>query len=491
MNRGIAASPDPGSRSIGATSTSDEAAGAVRTLGCIFVACAAACFVAFFGLALLFAITIPVPTDWDAFAYGEWSRRIATDGSLDSSQSRPVRRGAPSVSWASGSRLVGHGRLIRCGPAAVARLCRGGGDEQRCSWSSRGKKRALTLIAFVSIAVFAEEAIAGLTDVPAAAAVACVCAASLAQGFRGQRVLVLMLALLAVLAKPSSVLPALFGLAVALLIVERPRSRPEVFGSVLFALGVGASFGLLYDWGMAVHLKMGLLAFLRAGTTGYYAQLADSLRTDTILRLDFLGPDLRLPLAFVLVYGLARLVGVRHPLAATLALAIGGGYALIGPFIAGDPNGPFTSAYAGFAFVSFALLFGVLPLAPADLHPESNTNDSAVLDRAATNHCLGRVGGLRVPTRGPRLAGTRRLDRHLHRLLDSRPSPLRWCCSARADRGSGRRCVGKHGEHRRVPRSAVDRVSSARHYGNLEPSRNDEHCSPRRLPKPSPNFSHR
>ena len=145
-----------------------------------------------------------------------------------------------------------------------------------------------------------------------------------------------MLALLAVLTKPSSVLPALFGLALALLIVERPRSRRGALGTVSLALGVGVLLGLVYDWVMAIHLKMGLFAFLRAGTTGYYAQLANSLRADTILRLDFLGPNLRLPLAFVLVYGLACLAGLRHRRAAIVALAIGGGYALIGPFLAGD-----------------------------------------------------------------------------------------------------------------------------------------------------------
>jgi hypothetical protein len=152
-----------------------------------------------------------------------------------------------------------------------------------------------------------------------------------------------------------------------------------VFGSVSFALGVGALVGLVYDWGMAVHLKMGLFAFLRAGTTGYYAHLADSLRADTLLRLDFLGPDLRFPLAFVLVYGLALLVGTRHRLAATLALALGGGYALIGPFIAGDRNGPFTSAYTGFAFIGFAMLFSVIPFAPADLHPSRRRTNQLFL----------------------------------------------------------------------------------------------------------------
>jgi hypothetical protein len=323
--------------------------------------------VAFLSIGVLFALTVPYH-DWDAFAYGEWSRRIATRHAWDPAPLGPYAASRPAffvlqgLLWSVTGVSFVVGRLLSllfavCAVVGTACLV------------ERKQGRALALVAFLSIPAFAAEAIAGKTDVPAAAGVAVAAAVALRAPFPRQRELVGTLALLAVLAKPSSVVPALAGIALALALVERPSTRSRLIQSTAFAVVVGSSVALFYEWAMAVHLHMNLFEFLRAGTTGYYAQLADSVRWHTLLRLDFLGADLRFPLAFALAYSAVRWFIHRHRSAAWIAFGIGGSYAAIGPFAAGDKHGPFVSAEATFSFIGFALVLLALPFAPNDLEP--------------------------------------------------------------------------------------------------------------------------
>ena len=341
---------------------------APRIVGWGFAALAVVAALTFFGLAFLFALTVPYH-DWDAFAFGEWSRQIANGSSLDPTSlsaptaSRPVFFILQGGLWSVTGISFVAGRLLSLGFAIVAVVA-------TAAMVGRKDARVFGLIAFLSISVFAQQAIAGLTDVPAAAGVAAVAAAALASPFRVQRPLVLTLAALAVLTKPSSVLPALAGLALALLIAEKPWSRSRVAASTSIWLYAGMLIGIAYDWLMAIRQHVGLVAFLRAGTTGYWAQLADSLRTDTLLRLDFLGPDLRLPLAFALVYAAGRALNVAHRPAAWLGLLLGGSYAIAGPFAAGVTNGPFSTSDTAFTVVGFALILGAVPFAPPLLQPD-------------------------------------------------------------------------------------------------------------------------
>jgi hypothetical protein len=324
--------------------------------------------IALFGLAFLFAITMPYH-DWDAFAYGELSRRIATGGSLDprslgpTISARPFFLGLQGALWSVTGVSLTAGRLLSLGFALVAAIA-------TSMLVRRGQGRLLAFVAFLSIPVFAEEAIAGLTDVPAAAAVAAVAAVALAAPFRRQWALTFVLALVGVLTKPSSVLPALFGLALALLLVEKPWPAPRLASSRLAALTAGVAVGVAYEWAIAIRLQMGIVAFLRAGTTGYYARIADSVRAGTLLRFDFLGPFLGLPLAFSLVYAGGRAVGLAHRTAGWIAYVLGCGYAIVAPFVSGASRGPFISADVTFTFVGFALVLAAVPFASEDLQPD-------------------------------------------------------------------------------------------------------------------------
>ena len=323
---------------------------------------------AFFGVALLFALTIPYH-EFDTFSYGEWSRRIATTHSFDPAAAGPVPAGRPVflvlqglVWWVTGVSFVA-GRLVALVFAAVAVL-------GTSFLLDRRQGRLLALTTFLSITLFATEAIAGKTDVPAAACMAAAAAVALRRPFRHQLTAVAALAAVAVLAKPSSAIPALAGLVLALLVVEHSLLRERRFASRAIAVCAGGLVGLAYDWAMAIHLRMGLLAFLRDGTNGTTARLSDAVRSDTLLRLDFLGQDLSLPLAFALVYAAARTLRAAHRPAAWAALLIAVPYAVVGPYASGAPNGPFADAYAGFALVGFAALLCFVPFAAADAEPD-------------------------------------------------------------------------------------------------------------------------
>jgi hypothetical protein len=208
-----------------------------------------------------------------------------------------------------------------------------------------------------------------MTDIPAAAGVAAVSAVALRRGSKASQTFVFTLALLAVLIKPSSVVPAIAGLLIAVLIVEKPWSWRAVCRSRSLALAAGVAVALLYDQVMAYRLHQDLLAYLRSGTTGYYASLADARRGDTLLRLDLLGPELALPLAFALMYGVGRALKLSHRAAAWLALVAATIYTAVGPFAAGVPNGPFHTPESAFAFTGFATLLAFVPFAPHAFHP--------------------------------------------------------------------------------------------------------------------------
>lgn len=323
---------------------------------------------AFFGVALIFSLTIPYH-EFDTFAYGEWSRRIATKHSFDPTAVGPVPASRPVflvlqglVWWITGVSFVA-GRFVSLAFAAIA-------VAGTSLLVDRRQGRLLALTSFLSITLFATEAIAGKTDVPAAACMAAVAAVALRHPFRYQRPAVAGLAAVAVLAKPSSAIPALAGLVLALLVVEYPLGRELRFASRVLAVCAGALVGLAYDWAMAVHFRMSLFAFLRDGTNGTTARLSDAVRSDTLLRLDFLGQDMSLPLAFVLVYAAARTLRSAHRPAAWIALVIAVLYAVIGPYASGAPNGPFGDPYAGFALIGFAGLLCFVPFAASDAEPD-------------------------------------------------------------------------------------------------------------------------
>ena len=158
------------------------------------------------------------------------------------------------------------------------------------------------------------------TDVPAAAMVAVCCGLGVAPAPRFGRAAIALAALGAVLTKQQRrfSLPLLF----ALLVRGRGALRARFQGPA-GALAAGLALGLTYDFVMALRFHEGLIAYLRTGSTGVYAQFAAQARGDALLRADVLGPGLRLPLTFGLLYAGVRVARVRHRPATAVALAGG------------------------------------------------------------------------------------------------------------------------------------------------------------------------
>jgi hypothetical protein len=173
-------------------------------------------------------------------------------------------------------------------------------------------------------------------------------------------------AALAVLTKQIALLP-LIPLAFALSF-DSIRQHRRVIAGAGAAIMAGCVVGLAYDEVMALRFHTGLLTFLREGTTGYWAELADSTRHDAVLRADVLGAALRLPVLFALVYALGRLLRVQHRIAAGGAFVVGVAWSVAGPLAVGVHHGPFETAQLGFAFVGFAfVLLAVVFVSPTDV----------------------------------------------------------------------------------------------------------------------------
>jgi hypothetical protein len=315
----------------------------------------------------LLAVTLPYH-QWDSFGFGDWSRAIAQHGTIDpfsagaQSAARPVFYELQGLLWSVTGISFAAGRLLSL---AFAVLFVGS-----VGWLQRGLTRdplevALAVACALAIPVFSAQSLSGQTDVPAAAMVALVAALALrsSRGAVGQGALVAA-AVAAVLTK-QTVLIALVPFA-AVLFAARLRAA----GAVLAA---GLGLGLAYDLEMAHRFHTDLSTFLREGSGGIWAQLADQTRHDAVLRADVLGAGLRLPLIFGLVYAIVRLARVPHRLAVGLGLAVGLVWSIAGPLAAGVPNGAFAHPEDGFTLVGFAVILGASSLLPADAAPRPRT----------------------------------------------------------------------------------------------------------------------
>lgn len=330
--------------------------------------------VAFVAVGVLLAVTLPYH-EWDSFAFGDWSRAIAQHGKLDplypgpQSAARPLFYELQGIAWSITGISFSVGRLLSLAfalvlIAAVVRMARalGGG----------ALETSIAVVAVVAIPVFAQQALSGQTDVPAAATVALAAALTL----RPPRVpvgfaWVALAAFMAVLAKQNALL-ALGPLAIVLFATAPGDVRARLRTPVS-ALAGGLVLGLAYDEVMAERSGLGLVAFLRAGSTGYWAELAARARHDALLRADVLGSGLRLPLLFALVYAVARLGGLRHRVATPPALAVALAWSIAGPLAAGIPNGAFARSEDAFTFVGFTLVLAAVVLLRDDEAPSRRT----------------------------------------------------------------------------------------------------------------------
>ncbi len=352
-----------------------------------YLTAAGAGFALFLAGSLLLAATLPYH-DWDSFAFGDWSRRIAHGGSLDPLTAGQAGAGRPlfyavqgslwhltGVSFTAGRLLsLGFAVVLLASLAALARLLPGDRDLDLV-------RMCVVVLCMLAVPAFTGETLSGKSDVPAAAMTALAMAFALSR--RETHIAAAALALasfLAVLTKPTVVVP-LAGLG-AWLALERSRPLRVRLRWGAGPVALGLILGLVYDLVMAVRFDTGLIAFLRTGTAeGIWAQRAADARWDAVLRLDVLGAGLRLPLAFVLLYCLLRAVGAAHRGAAVAAWLGGVTWSIVGPIAADVPGGAFPDAYTTFALVGFAALFAGVVAAPDDLAP-----------RRSVLVCLGAIG---------------------------------------------------------------------------------------------------
>jgi hypothetical protein len=303
---------------------------------------------------VLLAATLPFH-QWDSFAFGVWSREIAQHGKIDPAFLGPQAAARPLfyqlqglLWWMTGVSFTAGGLLSLAFAviliAAVFKLATAVG-RSRLEGAIAG---AIT----ISIPSFTGQSLSAQTDVPAAALVALAAALAVRTSVRRLDLFAVAAATaLAVLTKQTALLP-LVPLGLVLVFSSFRRH-----GAAIIA---GALVGLAYDEVMALRFHTDLPAFLRQGTTGFWAGLADTTRPDAVLRADVLGAAVRLPLLFALVYAFGRLLRVHHRLAAVAALVAAVVWSSVGPAAAGIHNGPFTTAQLGFAFIGFAFVFAAV-----------------------------------------------------------------------------------------------------------------------------------
>jgi hypothetical protein len=332
------------------------AAAAARrpTLSTVYVGATVVATAGFAGAGVLLAATLPFH-QWDSFAFAVWSREIAEHAKIDpaflgpQAAARPLLYELQGLLWWMTGVSFTVARLLSLAFAvllivAVFKFA-----------TTLGRSRLEGAIAgaiAISIPSFTGQSLSAQTDVPAAALVALVAALALrARTRRLDLVAVAGAATLAVLTKQTALL-ALVPLGLALSF-DSLRQHGRVIVGAGTAIIAGALVGLAYDEAMALRFHTDLVTFLRFGTTGFWAGLADTTRLDAVLRADVLGAALRLPVLFALVYALGRLLRMHHRFAAVGGLAAGVAWSAAGPLAAGVHGGTFATAEAGFAFIGF------------------------------------------------------------------------------------------------------------------------------------------
>lgn len=327
-------------------------------------------------LALAFLIVAAIDVavfpyhEWDALAYGEWSRLIAEHWRLefptitDQTYQRPLLYALQGAAWGVFGFSERLGRTIDLAFGVMLLLGVVAATRRLSSWFGGAVAAVLLLI----VPEFQRGVASGLTDVPVAAMIALAGVAVL----RGSPTAIGVTACLAALTKTSA-LPALAGLAAASLVGDR-ADLPRRVRRLVAPLGAGIAVALVYDWWEARHVHEGLIAFLRAGSTGSYTALAAQLRRQAVFGVDWLGATLRVLVLFALIYATVRAVaGVRHAAASHAALAGAAALAYLGPLIAGGFDdaavGPFDRWSHALGFAALLATLAAAARAPDDAVP--------------------------------------------------------------------------------------------------------------------------
>jgi hypothetical protein len=316
--------------------------------------------VVFLAIAFMLAVVIPIHAQ-DALTFGEWSRLIAEHWRLHYDAVTPQEYGRPLYyvlqGWIWG--VFGfHEPLGRILSGLFSLLLLGS-----LAWILRardwgGLAAALSVLALVSMPVYAEQVVSGLTDIPVAALVGLAGALVWHRrpGVTGAVALAATCSL-AMLAKPSALL-ALVGLALAQLLVNETWRSRLLYRLVPIVGGIG--LGLVYDAVQAHDAAQGLRTFLEAGVnTAYYRSLADASRRYAVLDGAWFGDGLRVAAFFAVVYTALRLVGLRHRLCVAVGVPTALLFSWLGPWLAAHRSdgtvGALHSTGAAFAAIGTAL----------------------------------------------------------------------------------------------------------------------------------------
>jgi 4-amino-4-deoxy-L-arabinose transferase-like glycosyltransferase len=302
-----------------------------------------------FGCGLLVSIFLPYG-EWDAMAYGTWSRliadhwphlRFAAASVVD--YHRPFFYVLQGTLWRVFGFHQSLGRLLSLAFAVLLAAAVG-----FIAWRSVPKRYAelaasIAIALLIVLASFERYIASGLTDIPVAAMLALTAALLYARRLgRAQLPLVGLTACLALLTKPSA-LVALLSLGVAVLVGPRSDLRRRLPATA--AIAGGTLVALVYDIVQARYLHMSLRAFMTEGTDGFYASLNSHVRHDVLLDSSWLGADLRLMLAFAIAYALLRLIPrSTHRLSVGTALLLAIAWSWLGPHLAGTGSGPVPGA---------------------------------------------------------------------------------------------------------------------------------------------------
>ena len=248
---------------------------------------------------------------WDAMAFGLWSKLIATTGDLfpgglsPAILHRPLFYVAQGLGWrfVDEGEWVGRWLSLLFAASLVISLWWLAGRLVPAG-TARTVIRPLAASVALASSVLAVYLVAGLSDVPVAAAAAVTAVAVLARSRPVVAVPCIAAAATAtVLAKPSG-LVALVGVAAAsVLLLHDDRGR---LGRALAALGAGAAAGLAYNVVQAHRLGVSLADELSSGNSEFYRDRGADARVDALLRAEWLGAGVRLVVLAGLVLSVAR-----------------------------------------------------------------------------------------------------------------------------------------------------------------------------------------
>jgi hypothetical protein len=345
----------------------------VRSLSRRIEPVSAAALSATVGVALAVAATIAVVLpyrQYDAFAFGSWSRQIAAGEGIHAPGVVAVQLQRPLFYVLQGWiwELFGfHEQLGRVLSfvftlvlvAGVAVLARARG----LALLAPALAVALT---FLVPDVQAQIA-GGITDLPVAACVAAAGAFAWRGGGRWWSYVGAASASACACLTKSTGLVAIAALAAATLIGTRAELRAR--GAAAGAVAVGALVGVVYDLHEASVVGLSFFDFMRAGTEGMYEQLAAQMRGDVLLRIDWLGADVRLLLCFAAGYALARGLRSAHRPAVGFGLVLAVLGSWVSPALAsgGSAPGPFASGF-GWHPAAYVVLLATLACAIALPH---------------------------------------------------------------------------------------------------------------------------